>query len=522
MNTSSNALQVVCAWPVSGQYGPGSRVLYYVLVAACVLARKVEWLRNACLAAALLFPAVAAIHGIVLAALHVNGAVDMDVYGAFQLCSIGILAAPLTVRLSRTYFYDPGRNTIFLWTGLILAGLLSLTVEFYRITTSSCTHDDDGNPISSNAAAFPYGSATCNLTCSPEKGPHSPMREAAANNIYVIPAPQKLTFDTAMLLAAACCIPAILSLVFMWDKILKINWRTRFGDEEDEERVDEPIEGTNGATIGKMRGVNNIIRLFLGVVEIPVFGAAVLAILSIGESNFFSDQVSYQTEPIASVGQWAPIAGTVLAALGSLYLLFTSKVEVEVANGDIPVSSMHHCNCSQHHHSSEGRPSLHGQPGMDYSPNSRSFDGNELGMHATLSNELAATTSRPGPEQGHQNVGSRRKIASALTKASNYLGTAAHNKLDVSSVKGGSALGFPEIPAEEQRNRALPQIRAQYIQRRDAVLREQRLSRVGSSAASVASGLGIEGISTTPRATSPLGSPRARRDTLEIPQPVHH
>jgi hypothetical protein len=50
------------------------------------------------------------------------GAVDMDIYGAFQLCSIGILAAPITVRLSRTYFYDPGRNTIFAWTGLVLAG----------------------------------------------------------------------------------------------------------------------------------------------------------------------------------------------------------------------------------------------------------------------------------------------------------------------------------------------------------------------------------------------------------------
>ena len=46
----------------------------------------------------------------------------MDVFGAFQLCSIGILAAPVTVRLSRTYFNDPGRNTIFLWAGLILAG----------------------------------------------------------------------------------------------------------------------------------------------------------------------------------------------------------------------------------------------------------------------------------------------------------------------------------------------------------------------------------------------------------------
>lgn len=154
----------MCAWPVSGQYGPGSRVLSVAPppsplphsstpdpnlnpstllttqilcphIGLCV-ARKAECLRNACLAAALLFPAVAAVHGIVLAAGHVNGksryrlctsltssgAVDMDVFGAFQLCSIGILAAPATVRVSRTYFYDPGRNAIFLWTGLLLVG----------------------------------------------------------------------------------------------------------------------------------------------------------------------------------------------------------------------------------------------------------------------------------------------------------------------------------------------------------------------------------------------------------------
>ena len=49
-------------------------------------------------------------------------AVDMDIFGAFQLCSIGILAAPVTVMLSRTYFNDPGRNTIFLWAFLLLVG----------------------------------------------------------------------------------------------------------------------------------------------------------------------------------------------------------------------------------------------------------------------------------------------------------------------------------------------------------------------------------------------------------------
>lgn len=128
------------------------------------------------------------------------------------------------------------------------------------------------------------------------------MRRGSANNINVIPAPDKLTFSTAILFAAACCIPAILSLIFMWNKILETNSKARFGGRNDNERIDEPIEGTNGATIGKMRNVNALIRKFLSTVEIPVFGAAVLAILVMGERNFFSSQVMYETEPITSIG----------------------------------------------------------------------------------------------------------------------------------------------------------------------------------------------------------------------------
>ena len=89
----------------------------------------------------------------------------------------------------------------------------------------------------------------------------------------------------------------------MWNKIREINWKTRFGHGDRDERIDEPIEGTNGATIEKMRGINSLIRLFLSAVEIPVFVAAVLAILIIGEMNFWSHQVNYQTEPIASIGK---------------------------------------------------------------------------------------------------------------------------------------------------------------------------------------------------------------------------
>jgi hypothetical protein len=49
------------------------------------------------------------------------------------------------------------------------------------------------------------------------------MAIGSANNIYVIPAPQIITFGTATLLAAACCIPAILNLISTWDKILQVS-----------------------------------------------------------------------------------------------------------------------------------------------------------------------------------------------------------------------------------------------------------------------------------------------------------
>src|SRR4051812_20490359 len=107
----------------------------------------------------------------------------MDIFGAFQFCSIAILAAPLTVRLSRTYFYDPGRNIIFLWTILILAGLIALCVEFYRVESTDCSYDKLGNPVP--RVNFPYGTAKCNLTCTENEGPFSPLRGGAANEIFV-------------------------------------------------------------------------------------------------------------------------------------------------------------------------------------------------------------------------------------------------------------------------------------------------------------------------------------------------
>ncbi|KAK5996793.1 hypothetical protein PT974_02136 [Cladobotryum mycophilum] len=521
---------------------------------ACVLARKASWIKNACLAAALIFPAVAAVHGILLAALHRDGAVDMDVYGAFQFCSIGILVGPVTVRLSKTYFNDPGRNTIFVWAGLILAGLLSLTIEFYRISPFHCKQDGSGNPISSDPSKFPYGDETnCTMLCSVEQGPFSPMRNGSANNIYVIPAPHKLTFGAATLLAAACCVHAILWLVSMMDKILEINWKSRFGASDNDSQIDEPISGTNGATKGNMRNVNNTIRFFLSVAVIPVFGGAAFAILVIGERNFFSRPVRYQNEPMASIGQWAPIVGTGMACLGSLYLLLATDIEILKEKSDI--NGVHHCKCS-HHPELPGSVSprtVHGSPSsrtshsMDYcieetpvmigTPIMRpvtsglsNVSSHELDREPTVRPSLS--TDFPSDAQRHisshdglskrpvsADNGSRRKVAEVMIAAGNFLGTAAHDWFDLSEFRRGLAVNYPEIPGEGFRNENFWRIKKQYDPQRDADGNASPMprshSRTRSFVGSISSGQDIEGGGPLAR----TASPRPRRASSRSPSP---
>ncbi|KAK4128036.1 hypothetical protein N657DRAFT_606994 [Parathielavia appendiculata] len=516
---------VICSWPLSGQYGVGTRILYYVLVAACLLARKTEWLRNACLAAALTLPAIAAIHGIVLAALHVDGAVDMDIYGAFQLCAIGILTAPASVRLSKTYFNLAGRNVMFIWTMLVVAGLLALTVEFFRAHSSPCIDDGSGHPLY-HGSMFPYGNTTCGLFCSVERGPSSPMRKGSADNIYVIPTPHVFTFGAATLVAAACCVPGILSMVSTWDKIVRTNWSKQFGDPD----ADQVIEGTNGATVGGMKDVNNVIRRLLSVVEIPVFGGAVLALIIIGERNFWSEPVQYQTEPPANIGQWNSILASVFAASGSLYMLVSAYLK-KVEEGTPVVHSAGPCDCRCHEHSgSRSDSSSTDHPltvEIPREPPSARMTDTELSVgrcDSSPSHLPTATRTDTYPDSNeaarglgiltvnsNSSVGgSRHEVTKALMKFANALGTASPDRFDDSGFRHGKATGFPEVPGEGNRNSKLHQIKQQWGELNpdddEGLTPRGRRSRANSFNGSIISRTNSIG----PRAHSPQPPPKTQ------------
>ncbi|KAI1121402.1 hypothetical protein F5Y10DRAFT_102068 [Nemania abortiva] len=541
LNTTTG-FEVVCAWAVSGQYGFGTRLLYYILVALSVLARRKEWLKNASLAAALLLPAVAAVHAIVLAAVHVNDAVDMDIYGAFQICSIGILAAPITAYNSQTYFNDPGRNIIFVWTGLLLAGMLSLTVEFFRTETHVCQLAL--GPFNPND--FPDSTyASCIRTC--VDGPFSPIRQDPTNGPAVIPVPERLTFGAVTLLAAGSSIPPVLTLIFTWEKILEINWKRRFG--LGVPREDDPIEGTNGATPRMVTAINGAIWKFLSTIQIPIFSAIVIILLVFGEINFWSPQLTYQTEPFTSVGQWANVVATVLVVLGSLFYVQNERK----INGKDYASSNH----SHDIQSDRGRESMQisvsaGPPQIRHD---RAVDGNKT-YPETIGNrrldeqrefiELEAVTTNRTSGPAALSIFSnehRNSVASWLNRFADYIGTAAPDRYDNSVFREGQS-EFPEIPGEAGRNADLDDIRARYksgrqqedgasiisfssfhnsesgpANRGTSPSRSPRpVSRSNTTPAGPSEYSGLE-LNRTITSPSQFTGRRLRRDTLEVPEP---
>jgi hypothetical protein len=279
-------------------------------------------------------------------------------------------------------------------------------------------------------------------------------------------------------------------------------------------------------------------------------------------------------------GQWAPIAGTGLAALGSLYLLLAADVEA-LKKGENPGVPTQHCNCSHHHHSSESGDGLRITPADPPTSPPMQEIGHGLftastnqtvisiaDTHRGSSTELDRTMTRPTRSDTHQtrqstaaDVGGRRKVANALLQFGKYFDNAARDWMDNSEFQRGQASHWPEVPGERNRNPEIFVTMEKYNPSHDGnSIHEPRRprSRSASFTGSVTSGRAFDSRPATPRSSSPSpslvsGRPHSntlpaqrisfepqghasssaavpgeeavvvkRRDTLEVPLSVHH
>ncbi|KAG9747054.1 hypothetical protein KCU73_g7459, partial [Aureobasidium melanogenum] len=292
----------------------------------------------------------------------------------------------------------------------------------------------------------------------------------------------------------------------MWNKILEINWKSRFAVETD--KNPDPEEK-------KVKAINSLIQRFLNVIEAPLFGLAVVVILILGEINLFNQQLRYQTEPIASIGQWAPIVGTGLAVMGSLVVYLTTTSAEPETDSD---SAQPHDSTDDN---SVSNSSCHGSVRPDTNDSNHSRIKSNALTHVNTQRSMASTipTDRGG----------RRKVAQFMSKIGDYMGTPGHGQFDTSSFRR-DANTYPTIPGEQFRAEGLTDTERRYnsgrLSRSDSRASDMRApvpsSRDYAQQRSRSDSMGARSIDSqdpvsTPIIATPAITTQARRDTLEVP-----
>lgn len=220
------------------------------------------------------------------------------------------------------------------------------------------------------------------------------------------------------------------------------------------------------------------------------------------------------TDP--SAGQWAPIVGTGLAVVGSLYM-FSARALADPEKADS--SSQENCDDTD----SASRVSTH-------SDNTRQTVG-----QLPTAGSLPQRPSLSGTNTSDRDIGNRRKVAKMLSSIANYMGTAGHGQFDDSNFRR-EANSYPQVPGEVQRNTRLSQTEQRYNRSSD------QLSRTGTSEShfEMSSPFSrppsllrirsdsdprppdeLTNASTAAPAAQPEMTQRPRRDTLEVPSPAH-
>jgi hypothetical protein len=215
--------------------------------------------------------------------------------------------------------------------------------------------------------------------------------------------------------------------------------------------------------------------------------------------------------PNIYLGQWAPIVGTGIAMAGSLVVYLTStSADPETDGIDSGSISNSSCHCSV-------RPETHNS-------NHNRTKSTAL-THVNTQRSMASTV--PADKGG------RRKVAQFMHKVGDYMGTPGQSRFDNPSYRRDYH-NYPTIPGQEFRDAGLTNTERLYS--------SGRLSRSASRASDMrvaipstqdhaiqrtrSNSIGARSIdSQDPVSPTTIPGPsimtRGRRDTLEVPSPVH-
>ena len=185
------------------------------------------------------------------------------------------------------------------------AGLVSLSVAFFRAKTHTCV-DKDGQPIHDDGG----GAGQCQFNCA--LFPDTPIRAGSNSGMQLGFAPRTgVTLNTGFILSVAFSLLAILSIVTMWNQVILDNVTSILP-----RRIFTRRNGEGDKSLGVVRGLlawtshppdhfsSELVRLGLYLIEVLVHSGAMLATIIISEVTFWSAEMRAGVEPMTSVGEF--------------------------------------------------------------------------------------------------------------------------------------------------------------------------------------------------------------------------
>lgn len=296
-----------------------------------------------------------------------------------------------------------------------------------------------------------------------------------------------ITINTGLGLSVGCCIPAVLSMASIWLKLVREklaslatllpNWNSDDSESQsnmqaastDEIHRHELLVTPDEKRRHDEKKMDDIIRIGLGLVERVVFSAVILAIVILGERNFWSAEMRVGVEPMSSVGeliyfmfystsfffycfltiyisgQWAPILGAIIGALGSWYTS-TSDSRTTILPIHRPDNSNGKATCEHIEHYA-GEMSQ-----------TSTFAANEV-SYPEPAHHPDRNSSSPIPPPTSESVSHRTKVTRAVHRVGIWLTPAPDRFVDDIMLTEGhdQYREYPHTPGEEAKNPYLSQ-----------------------------------------------------------------
>lgn len=358
----------------------------------------------------------------------------------------------------------------------MIPGLLSLAVGFDRANPVPCLDQYGHNSPFNGTISDNQESDICHQGCF---GLKTGIRQDPQNpSQYVLNMHRGITINTGLGLSVGFCVPAVLSMASIWLKLVREklpglatylpNWNSDDSESQSNMAAASTDEIWRNEHItpeerheDKKR--NDVIRRGLGLVERVVFSAVIVAIVILGERNFWSVEMRAGVEPMSSVGvfiylitiltsffccvlttyfagQWAPIVGAIIGALGSWYT--STPYSSTATSPDHPPHDSNGKSTCEHVEDYAGEV-----PAIAITKLSHLEPAHRLDHHSSSS-------SHPSTSEAPKVHSHRTRVNNAVHRLSDWLTPALDPLADDIEMTPDSEgyRGYPRTPGEESKN----------------------------------------------------------------------